>query len=130
MLYRKASGPYSDNLNNPILKGRFGCWTCTVIRKDHAMNNLINNGYECMLPLFDYRNWLANIRDDSYYRCKYRRNGTKALGPFTLEARKLLLDRLLKTQDLSNIKIIEEQEISFIKKMWAEDKKSSNYREK
>ena len=38
---------------------RFGCWTCTVVSKDRAMESLIKNGEEWMQPLLTFRNELS-----------------------------------------------------------------------
>ncbi|WP_347861063.1 DNA phosphorothioation system sulfurtransferase DndC [Salimicrobium sp. PL1-032A] len=54
---------------------RFGCWTCTVVNEDKALNGFIENGEEWMRPLLEFRNWLAEIRDDRTRRMKYRMNG-------------------------------------------------------
>lgn len=99
-LYYDYVGDYDikleDNLNG---KGRFGCWTCTVVRKDKAVKSLIENGFTELKPLYDYRNWLMEIRDNPYYRCSRRRNGVSGLGPFTLNARKEMLRELLKSAE-------------------------------
>ncbi|WLR42621.1 DNA phosphorothioation system sulfurtransferase DndC [Bacillus carboniphilus] len=54
---------------------RFGCWTCTVVTKDKALNGFIENGEDWMRPLLEFRNWLAEIRDNRNYRQKYRKHG-------------------------------------------------------
>ncbi|MFC0015083.1 MULTISPECIES: DNA phosphorothioation system sulfurtransferase DndC [Allobacillus] len=54
---------------------RFGCWTCTVVSEDKALNGFIENGEEWMRPLLEFRNWLADIRDDRTRRMKYRMDG-------------------------------------------------------
>ncbi|MBY6197364.1 DNA phosphorothioation system sulfurtransferase DndC [Vibrio hangzhouensis] len=57
---------------------RFGCWTCTVVTKDRAMESLIQNGEEWMRPLLDFRNKLAetNIRSNKdIFRNFKRRTG-------------------------------------------------------
>ncbi|MBR7553629.1 DNA phosphorothioation system sulfurtransferase DndC [Allobacillus sp. GCM10007491] len=54
---------------------RFGCWTCTVVNEDKALNGFIENGEEWMRPLLEFRNWLAGIRDDRTRRMKYRMDG-------------------------------------------------------
>lgn len=54
---------------------RFGCWVCTVVNEDKALNGFIRSGHEWMKPLLDFRNWLAEIRDDRNRRMKYRMNG-------------------------------------------------------
>lgn len=54
---------------------RFGCWVCTVVNEDKALNGFIQSGHDWMKPLLDFRNWLASIRDDRTRRMKYRMNG-------------------------------------------------------
>lgn len=55
---------------------RFGCWTCTVVTKDKAMESLIKNGEEWMSPLLKYRDLLAFTTDpvnkDTYRNYKRR----------------------------------------------------------
>jgi len=65
----------------------------------------------------------AAIRYDPTYRCKERRNGARGLGPFTLEAREEILNKLLKAQSKTVWKLIEDEEIDYIKKQWELDLK-------
>ncbi len=100
-LYRQASGEcplIRDPRGTPCAKGRFGCWTCTVVRQDRAVAGLVQEGYHELRPLLVFREWLQAIRDDPELRCPQRRNGRVGLGPFTLAARKAILGRLLATQ--------------------------------
>lgn len=79
-LYKDAGSEcpvYKESNGTPCGKGRFGCWTCTVVRKDKSVEKMIKNGYDSLLPLFIFRNWIAEFRDNHAYRCKYRRNGQK-----------------------------------------------------
>ena len=130
-LIYKMAGEAPDDVRNfstdVLKKGRFGCWTCTVIRKDKAVNNLICNGFSELEPLLHYRNWLSEIREDKQYRCSLRRNGQKGPGPFTLEARYEMLEKLLETQENCGIRLIEEKEIKLIKELWNKDLTSSIY---
>jgi len=131
-IYRSAGEKqidFKDYSSFALQKGRFGCWTCTVVRKDKAVQNLIVNGHDSLRPLLKFRNWLFDLRDNEDYRCKRRRNGMKSLGPFTLEARKLILDELLRTQTESGYKLIKNEEIIFIRDQWNLDIKSSKYQE-
>jgi len=120
----------NDDTIKSSMKGRFGCWTCTVVRKDKAIIKLIEMGYTELIPLYDYRNWLMKIRDDEKYRCKYRRNGVTGLGPFTLAARKEMLDELLRTQEKSGMQLISSEQIDHILYLWELDKESDKYKEK
>lgn len=106
---------------------RFGCWTCTVVRKDKSMANLIDNGYSELEELYKFRNWILEFRDNVDYRCTYRRNGVKGLGPFTLDARKIILEKLLKAEKKSGMKLISDKEIKRIYQLWDIDKNNENY---
>jgi DNA sulfur modification protein DndC len=82
----------------PCAGSRFGCWTCTVVRRDRTMEELIRSGYDSLQPLLDFRNWLSCLRNDPRERWSTRRNGAAGPGPFTLAARRTILDRLLATE--------------------------------
>ncbi len=130
LLYREAGNITEESISNDILAGgRFGCWTCTVVRKDKAMSNLIKSGYYRLRPLYEFRNWIYEIRDNPEYRCKHRRNGETGLGPFTLEAREIIIDRLLDAQTKSGYTLISDEEISYIKYVWDIDKSNHKYKE-
>lgn len=129
-MYKQAGGEcpiIREAQGSPCGHGRFGCWTCTVVRKDKAMGNLVNQGFDSLKPLLAFRNWLIDIRDEESYRCKYRRNGAPGLGPFTLSARKRILRKLRAAEKQSGIKLILEQELKEIKCLWADDRESSTY---
>lgn len=133
MIYQKAGEEqidFIDSTSNALQKGRFGCWSCTVVRKDKAVRNLIINGHDELKPLLEFRDWIYIQRDNSDFRCKYRRNGTKGIGPFTLDARKEILNRLLKAQYESGFMLISDKEIEYIFDLWEKDKNNNKYREK
>jgi len=117
---------------------RFGCWVCTVVKEDKALNGFIETGEEWLRPLAAYRNKLIEYRENRDKREKHRMNGSiyfvgegeereLGLGPFTLEARKELLKQLLETQrDIKNpydpdYKLIQDAELKMIRKLWFED---------
>ena len=114
---------------------RFGCWTCTVVTKDKAMEGLIDNGEDWMLPLLDFRDFLAETRNPEKkpeIREHRRRNGKVTIvnnqlihGPYTLDFCKELLTRLLTTQEKvrkegpdPEIKLITDDELEEIRKIW------------
>ena len=121
---------YRETKGQPCGSNRFGCWTCTVVRKDKSILSLIDNGYSELKELYDFRNWLVEFRDDKKYRCDVRRNGQLGLGPITLEGRKIIYDKLLKIQKVSNFKLISEEEILKIKELWIKDLNNAKYKEK
>lgn len=123
-LYKNAAGEcpsIRDPKAAPCGKSRFGCWTCTVIRKDQAVTNLIEAGDSRLKPLLDFRNWLALIRDEESFRENRRRNGQPGKGPFTLKARKQILRKLFGAQKSSKYKLIQNSELRAIKELWKLD---------
>lgn len=123
-LYRGASGEC------PIIKGpkappcgsgRFGCWTCTVVRKDHSAMRLIDAGHVDLKPYLEFRNWLVDIRNDPDRRWPVRRNGTARLGPFTLSARQEILSELDKLERCVGEQILSGAERHEIQRLWALD---------
>lgn len=64
---------------------RFGCWVCTVVNEDKALNGFIISGSEWLKPLLAFRNWLASIRDDREMRMKYRMGGQIYFNPIKTE---------------------------------------------
>jgi DNA sulfur modification protein DndC len=118
-----------DPNGTPCGTGRFGCWTCTVVRRDKAVSSMVTEGHAGLEPLLEFRNWLAKMRDDPTNRCRFRRNGVKGLGPLTLSARKTILRRLLAAESAAARRLIGKSEVTAIKALWKMDLGSSTYRE-
>ena len=105
---------------------RFGCWVCTVVKEDKSLNGFIKSGHRELIPLAEFRTWLMSIRDIDEYREKKRRNGTvyetkngdMGYGPFTWEARKLILTKLLETQEKMGYELISISELKAIDEIW------------
>ena len=111
---------------------RFGCWTCTVVKKDRSLRGLIDSGHEeaeSMESLSDFREWLVALREDDGNRMPVRRDGStrdrsdgsSVLGPFSLEVRKTILDRLLTLQKRMGQVLILPAEIESIHDVWWRD---------
>ena len=106
---------------------RFGCWTCTVVKKDRSLEGFVEAGFREFAPLIDFREWLVSIRNDPKRRMWKKRNGKfvfsrtgePVLGAFTLETRMEILDRLLALQSVTNRTLIGEDEIREIQNIWA-----------
>ena len=129
-LYRQANGEcpvVREAKGSPCGQGRFGCWTCTVVRKDRAVQGLVNEGYGALRPLLNFRNWLIGIRDLVGYRCTVRRNGAPGLGPFRLQARKEILRRVLAAQRKSGFNLIAMREVQLIRALWVKDRSDPGY---
>ncbi|CAM4087811.1 DNA phosphorothioation system sulfurtransferase DndC [Paracidovorax anthurii] len=108
---------------------RFGCWTCTVVEKDKSLQGFIDSGQHAYKPLVAFRDWLVDIRNDPTRRSAIRRNGRLTFdvsgkhipGPFTIQARREILERLLQVQEEFGAPLISEEEVDLIHKLWAED---------
>lgn len=106
---------------------RFGCWTCTVVEKDKSLQGFVDSGkYEYSI-LIGFRDWLKSIRNNPEYRQVQRRNGKLQFdnngnhipGPFTVEARQMILDRLLHVQEEYGEQLISPEEIELIRREWS-----------
>lgn len=123
-LYRDASGEcpiIKSPQAAPCGSGRFGCWTCTVVRKDKSALKLIESGYRDLMPYLEFRNWLAELRNDHSMRWPKRRNGSDGLGPFTLEARALILKKIDELEDTTRQSILSSEERGVIAPLWRLD---------
>ncbi|QQE88559.1 DNA phosphorothioation system sulfurtransferase DndC [Azotobacter chroococcum] len=125
---------------------RFGCWTCTVVTKDRAMESLVQNGEDWMLPLLKFRDMLAKTTEPDQkdvYRNFKRRSGKVTYqnakegeniaterkhipGPYWLKYRKAWLKELLELEKALNqqghtISLITEPELHAIRQQWLKD---------
>ena len=113
-LYRNAQAgecPLVVDTTTPSCgNSRFGCWVCTVVERDRAMEAMIDSGEEWLEPLLEFRDLLAETQDPAkkhLYREFRRRSGqvdfirgtnTPVPGPYTIEFCRTLLGLLLETQ--------------------------------
>lgn len=110
-------------------QSRFGCWVCTVVKEDKSLNGFIKSGHRELIPLAEFRSWLMSIRDNPEYRETKRRNGTVytdkegnlGFGPFTWEARQLILTKLIETQKEINYELITIDELKAIDEIWDDE---------
>lgn len=108
---------------------RFGCWVCTVVKEDKSLNGFIRSGHRELIPLADFRRWLMDQRDVPENRETKRRNGTvyttkngeKGFGPFTWEARQLILRELLNKQKIMGYELITVDELKAIDEIWDDE---------
>lgn len=118
-------GEHSQTCGN----SRFGCWVCPVVKEDKSLNGFIRVGHRELIPLADFRKWLMSIRDREEYREKKRRDGkvyTTAdnelgFGPFTWEARQMILRELLRVQKKTAYQLITLEELKAIDKIWDDE---------
>lgn len=108
---------------------RFGCWTCTVVEKDKSLQGFVDAGKQQFQPLIDFRDWLRSIRNNPEMRQIVRRNGKLSFdvngkhipGPFTIQARREILAKLLDVQQKFGDQLIREEELKLIYGHWAEE---------
>lgn len=123
-LYRDASGEcpvIKAPEAPPCASGRFGCWTCTVVRKDRSGAELIKSGYLELIPYFEFRRWLTEIRNDPVRRWPTRRSGQEGMGPFTIEARREILQRVDDLEFSTSTEILDAEERGLIASLWRID---------
>ena len=143
-LYRNAGGgecplvlTKDDAPSCGTTSPRFGCWTCTVIQKDRSLSGLIDSGHDELEPLYDFREWLIELREDDDNRMPVRRNGahkfradgSRVRGPFTMEARSKILDKLRDLQKALGRTLLSRAEQKMIDKIWRDDKTEYDHRE-
>ncbi|WFS63395.1 DNA phosphorothioation system sulfurtransferase DndC [Pseudodesulfovibrio thermohalotolerans] len=102
---------------------RFGCWTCTVVKKDKSFRNAMEKEqYASLEPMADFRDWLREYCYEPEHRMPMRRNGQDGPGPLTFDARKEVLSSLLELQEKVEEDLISDVEMELIEKIWLEDK--------
>lgn len=150
-LYKDSSGQGEcpmviDETTPSCGNSRFGCWTCTVVTKDRAMESLVQNGETWMLPLLKYRNILSRSTSPKLkkkYRSHIRRDGRLAFktlredgekiltddyttGPYKLKYRKVALKLLLSIQKQladsgRDVELITVPELHAVRHEWLND---------
>lgn len=93
------------------------------------MAGFVEAGHANHEQLMDFRDWLADIRNDPERRMARRRSGrathlpdgSLVPGPFTLAARREILEKLRLVEKQSGRNLISQPEIELIERLWAED---------
>jgi DNA sulfur modification protein DndC len=128
-LYAAAAGEcptLRDPVSPPCGRARFGCWSCTVAKKSQTLQNLSKGGQTGYAALENFRQWMLQTRNYPSYRWKSRRNGSAGPGPMTLKWRRMALERIFATQEVTDQKLIEEDEVELIRKYWSYDRRGQN----
>ena len=111
---------------------RFGCWTCTVVQKDRSLRGLIDSGHAeagKMEALFNFREWLLQLRENDSNRLPVRRNGnakqredgSPVYGPFKLGIRRQILERLRALEKQVGEQLVLPAEVECIEDVWWRD---------
>lgn len=144
-LYRNSAAgecPLVVDTSTPSCgSSRFGCWVCTVVTKDKAMEAMVDNGDEWLEPLLELRDLLAATQDPKRkveVRQHVRRNGSVmrkeygdtadpfVRGPYKLEFCQEVLRQLLRAErrvrELAPpdqmVQLISEEELLEIRRIW------------
>jgi DNA sulfur modification protein DndC len=139
--------PLVIDTNTPSCgNSRFGCWTCTVVTKERAIEGLINSGETWLKPLQEFRNFLYQTtipENKKIYRNIKRRTGVISYkqgpidkdgnsdlkhipGPYWMKYRQDFLRQILTIQkDLDqqgkDVTLISKEELHKIRKEWIHD---------
>lgn len=127
LILTKADAP-SCGTSSP----RFGCWTCTVVKKDRSMLGTITAGdpeSEKLIKMADFRDYIINLREDESTRWPFRRNGItkikdsgkRVMGPFKIRVRQEILSRLRRLEEETDQRLLTGQEETFIREFWRQD---------
>ncbi|WP_104712304.1 DNA phosphorothioation system sulfurtransferase DndC, partial [Helicobacter cetorum] len=130
-LYSKASNDECQFILDTNTKScggsRFGCWVCTLVNEDKSLQGFIKNGETHLQPLNDFRNFIKEIREQQEYRSDFKKDGNYAPGPFTKNARMLILRRLLECEREYQLRsntshqLISDSELEMIAKIWQKE---------
>lgn len=106
---------------------RFGCWVCTVVKKDRCTEGLAQlPGWDWLENLLDYRDLMISLRNDPNNRITRRNNGRTYLGPFDLKTRKFLFHKLKELEAKMDMSFISGDDVKLIRQIWKDEARSVN----
>lgn len=149
-LYKDSNAgecPLVIDTNTPSCgNSRFGCWTCTVVTHDKAIEGLVSSGEEWMRPLLEFRNQLhasSLPENKTEFRNFKRRTGRVTFargavdddssltskhvpGPYWMKYRKEWLKLLLEIEkgireQEHDLELIGRDELQIIRQQWLKD---------
>ncbi|MCM8747694.1 phosphoadenosine phosphosulfate reductase family protein [Thermomicrobiaceae bacterium CFH 74404] len=120
--YAPTLGYPTGYLEDEVYNGRetrFGCWMCTVVRQDKAMEKITSlPEWAHLRPLLNFRQHVKDLTRAPESRVP-RADGK--LGRLTLEIRQQLLDELLKLEEKIGMTLISPDEIQAIREIWQQE---------
>lgn len=129
--YRELFGLYWDALDECMFRPsdrafscngrRFGCWTCTVVKRDQTMRNLALAGDETLVKLLAFKERLREVSRNPSMRMGVTRQGRPGPGPLTLDARRELLQSLKLLEDEIGVQLISDSEEKVVRVLWESD---------
>lgn len=104
---------------------RFGCWTCTLVEKDQALNAITQHSeWEYLSELSEFRQKILASAASANKRV-LRPN--KVPGKFKMATRRELLEELKALASRLGLELIEPAEEQRIREYWQNDKKGDSY---
>ncbi|WP_103569410.1 DNA phosphorothioation system sulfurtransferase DndC [Campylobacter concisus] len=129
-LYTQASGDECqfiiDKKQSSCGGSRFGCWVCTLVSEDKSMQGFIKSGEEKLRPLNEFRNFIKQAREDDSMRSDFKKDGSFRRGPFTSNARKVILKKLLECESKFGGELISDTQLKLISDIWKKEFDSEN----
>ncbi|HEV2172197.1 MAG TPA: phosphoadenosine phosphosulfate reductase family protein [Nitrospira sp.] len=102
---------------------RFGCWTCTVVRQERALAATVKRPeFKHLEPLVQFRRRIWDETRPIESR-ELRQDGRA--GRLTLETRQALMAELLDAEDQTGVRLIEPEEVTRIRAVWAQEPRLS-----
>lgn len=113
-------------LESKIYNGRetrFGCWMCTVVKQDKAMEKITSlPEWSHLRPLLEFRNRVWEMTRNPSSRV-LRPDGNP--GRLKVSVRRKLLKELLRIQEKVGIRLISKEEILFIRNLWKREERDN-----
>lgn len=129
-LYTQASGDECqfiiDKKQSSCGGSRFGCWVCTLVNEDKSMQGFIKSGEEKLRPLNEFRNFIKQARENDSMRSDFKKDGSFRRGPFTSNARKVILKKLLECESKFGGELISDTQLKLISDIWKKEFDSEN----
>ena len=129
-LYTQASGDECqfiiDKKQSSCGGSRFGCWVCTLVNEDKSMQGFIKSGEEKLRTLNEFRNFIKQAREDDSMRSDFKKDGSFRRGPFTSNARKVILKKLLECESKFGGELISDTQLKLISDIWKKEFDSEN----
>lgn len=110
-----------------IGNARYGCWPCPLQKSSQLeMIGFHTKDKDRYHHLREYKQLLVSAANETAFRSRIRRNGTEGAGPFLVEVRQVLFDKLKQVEQLTGWKLITPEEECFIKEHWKQDENKHN----
>lgn len=110
---------------------RFGCWVCTVVKKDRCTEGLAQiPGWEWLENFLTYRDLMLEVRRNPQNRRMRKYNGREYLGPLNLSARKFLYIKLKELEAKIGTNFLSLDDEKIIYSLWEREKSMSGHDKK